>query len=369
MPPSTISQPINNAVLPAQSGDGFVVKAPVELSGGDVLIGVSASAWSQAPGQISMQVWLDDQPADGNLSIYANEGQMHMSLGHTWVLCESVPAGQHTIALEAGPTTVTDENDRACVTVWQIGDDVAARFSVDAPCPQGTGQTLFKELVETEGGPLLISACASGWVTQAATCITGFTPVDGGDPARLEVFANNANQHMSMVATDYVYSAANRGLHEVLFNADGLTSTDGGDTAHLAIVEWLGDGTSPRRLPMQNQLQNATAQTQTGEGGTVAASQFQAGGGTLLIRTNVSAWTTNPGLPLMIGIQIDGTSVGFTEIFANPAETHMAMVSNDLVVTGVTPGSHELTLIGEANTYTDYNDRVSVMILEFDATM
>jgi hypothetical protein len=366
MTASTVSQAINNGVLSAQSGDGFVLKAPVELTGGDILIGVSASAWSQAPGEISMQVWLDDQPTPGNLSIYANQGAMHMSLGHTWVLCRDVPAGSHAISLEAGPTTITDQNDRACVTVWQLGDDAAARFSVDAPCPDGVGQTLFKELVETEGGTLLISGCASGWVAQAGSFITAFMPVDGGDAVALEAYSNNANQHMSMVATDHVYSGAPaRGLHEVLLNASGLTSTDGGDTAHLTVVEWLGTGP----IPAQQLAQNSVAQPQSGEGGTIASGQFQASGGTLLIRTSVSAFCTQQNVPLMVGIQIDGTSVGFAEIFANPAETHMAMVTNDLVVTGVKPGAHELTLIGEAYTYTDSNDRVSVTVMEFDATM
>ena len=53
------------------------------------------------------------------------------------------------------------------------------------------------------------------------------------------------------------------------------------------------------------------------------------------------------------------------QVYANPANTHMAMVTNDLVVTGVPAGSHRLGLIGEVGTYTDQNDRVSALVLEF----
>ena len=70
-------------------------------------------------------------------------------------------------------------------------------------------------------------------------------------------------------------------------------------------------------------------------------------------------------MPLIVGIQIDGTSRGFAQIFANPSGTHMATVTNDLVLTGVPAGSHTLGLIGEANTVTDQNDRVSVVAFEF----
>lgn len=117
---------------------------------------------------------------------------------------------------------------------------------------------------------------------------------------------------------------------------------------------------------MSPPLQNATANTQQGSGGTVQSSNFQSNGLPLLIRVSVSCWTNEPpGLPLYVGIQIDGISHGFTQIWANFVGTHMTMVSNDLVLNGIPAGNHDLNLMGEANVITDSNDRVSVLIMEF----
>jgi hypothetical protein len=88
-------------------------------------------------------------------------------------------------------------------------------------------------------------------------------------------------------------------------------------------------------------------------------------GGPLLVKVGVSCWTQSANVPLIVGIQVDGTSLGFARIFANQTGTHMATVTNDLVLTGVPAGSHTLGLIGEANTITDQNDLVSILVLEF----
>ena len=59
MTPSTVSQPFSNAVAAAGQGDDAVVQGTVEFAGGDALLGFSGSAWSQQPGQISLQVYVD----------------------------------------------------------------------------------------------------------------------------------------------------------------------------------------------------------------------------------------------------------------------------------------------------------------------
>ena len=365
MTPSTISQPVNNVSLLPQPGGGFVLKQNVNFNGGDALIGFSASAWSSQPGPISMRLWLDQQPTPGILTLYANAGQMHLALGRTWVWCQGVSPGEHTIMLEAGDTTVTDANDIACVTVWEMGDGCAVRMAEDAQCPAGTGAGLIQATAETTGGQLLISGSTSGWVTQAGGFVTAWMPFDGGDPVEMQVCANNANQHLAIVPTDMVVTGAAEGNHEVQLNADGLTSTDGGDTAHLSVVEWINPADAPVIQPINPPLQNAPLAQQSGGGTVVTDGQFSTNGGTLLIRTAVSCWTGSTGVPLYMGIQVDGTSVGFTQIWANFATTHMAMVTNDLVVTGVAAGTHSLGLMAENGVNTDQNDRVSMTILEF----
>ena len=341
-----------------------MAKATANFTGGDALIGVSASAWSANPGPIAMTIWLDGQPTGAQLGTYASSGAMHLALGHTWAWCHGVSAGQHTIMLEAGPTTVTDQNDFACVTVLEPNDGLAIRFVEDAPCPSGVAQPLITARAETGDGGLLISGSSSGWVTQAATTVRSALLYDGGDGAPMEVFANNAGQHLAVVPTDLIQdnNPNTRGNHEFQVFGGGMAQTDQNDIAHLAVVEWVDYDQAPAYL---SQIQNQPAAEQHGDGGTIASVPLPSKGGTLLVKVGVSCWTQTANVPLIVGIQIDGTSVGFAQIFANPSGTHMATVTNDLVVKGIPAGSHTLGLIGEANTITDQNDRVSVIAFEF----
>jgi hypothetical protein len=364
MTASTISQPLNNAPLVAQAGYNSVAKATANFSGGDALIGVSASAWSANPGPIGMTVWLDDQPTGAQLGTYASSGSMHLALGHTWAWCRGVSPGQHTIMLEAGPTTVTDQNDFACVTIIEPNDGLAIRLAEDAPCPTGTAQPLITARAETGDGGLLISGSSSGWVTQSGATVRSSLSYDGGDVAPMEVLANHAAQRLAVVPTDFIQDndPNTRGEHEFQVVGGGTTQTDQNDIAHLAVVEWVDYAQAPRYL---SQIQNQPAAAQHGDGGTIASVPLPTKGGTLLAKVGVSCWTQTANVPLIVGIQVDGKSLGFARIFANPSGTHMATVTNDLVLTGVPAGNHTLGLIGEANTITDQNDRVSAIAFEF----
>jgi hypothetical protein len=293
---------------------------------------------------------------------------MHLSLGHSWVSCPGLSPGQHEIALLAGDTTVTDPNDLACVTVWEMGDGCTVRFADDTPCPPGLGEMMFKEGVEVTGGQCLVSADASGWAGSAGQIVGAVVAIDTLATGNTEVMANNSGQHLATVGTDLFVQQVPRGQHLVTLVAEASTATDNNDTAHLAVVDWVTEADAPAVLELNPPLQNAQANSQQGDGGSIASSQFTSNGGTLLIRSNVSCWTQQTsGFTLFVGIQVDGTSKGFNQGFANFAGTHMAMVTNDLVVTGVPAGSHTLNLMGENSVITDYNDRVSVTILEFPA--
>jgi hypothetical protein len=369
MTPSKISQPVNNVQLPGQNGGSFVVKEAFNFVGGDVLIGFSASGWSANANQlISMQLWLDDEPVpSGLLQMFANSAAMHLSLGHAWAFVEGVSAGQHAISLMAGDTTITDGNDQACITVWELGDNLAVQYNESVPCPQGAGVELVKTSFRTQGTtPILVSASTSGWnSSQGIVGATVTLDQDINAEGSLEVFANNANQHLAAVPTDIHLAPPNRGQHELEVVSHGATWTDGGDMVHVNVVEWVDPAKGPTIVGLSPPLQNAQAQSQNGDGGSIASATFQSSGGTLLVRTNLSAWSASSDVQIMVGIQIDGTSRGFAQLFANPNETHMTMVSNDLVVAGIPAGQHTLNLMGELNTITDQNDRVSVTILEF----
>jgi hypothetical protein len=360
MTASTIAQPMNNAVLASQQGGQALAQADFGMHGGDALIGVSASAWSNNPGPISIEVWVDGQPTGEKLGMNASQGAMHLCLGHTWAYCQALEPGPHTLMLVAGPTTVTDQNDFACATVWEMGTGCKVRFNADEPSPTGTGGTLIKDAFETMGGTqVVMSASSSGW-TGAPNQQMGSNIWYGAPTEVLAVFANNGNQDLAAVPADFVTTEPHRGQQVVALNALANLSTNGNDIAHLTVVEFVDPANAPiARAYLQDQ-----AQSQHGDGGTVYSKSFTSNGGPLLLRTSASAWSSS-NVPIQIGIQVDGTSKGFLQLFANPANTHMAMVTNDLVVTGVRAGNHTLTLIGEINTITDQNDRVGITILEF----
>ncbi|HEX8054015.1 MAG TPA: hypothetical protein VF517_13575 [Thermoleophilaceae bacterium] len=359
MTSSTISQPLNNAALPAQTG-GFVIKQPVNFTGGDALIGFSASAWSGQPGPISMSLWLDGQPTGAMLGTYASQGAMHLSLGHTWAWVHGLTPGQHVIMLETGPATVTDPNDVVCLTVIEPNDGLAIRLAEDAPCPTGVAQPLITARAETKGGGVWISGSSSGWVTQAATTVRSALLYDGGDGAPMEVFANNANQRLTVVPTDNVEDTS-RGNHEFQVFGGGQTQTDPNDYAHLSVVEWVDYAQAPSYLAG---ITNAAAQAQQGSG-TIASVPVTSKGGTLLVKGAASCWTQTANAPLVMSVVIDSTPVGMLRIFANPTSVHMAAVTNDLVVPNIPAGSHTLSLVGQPNTITDQNDRVSAFVMEF----
>lgn len=370
MTTSAISQPVNNASLPSQSGGQFVVKEAVNFRGGDVLIGFSGSAWSANGGElISLQLWLDNEPIPpGLLQMYANAGAMHLCLGHVWAHVPGVAAGTHTLSVMAGDTTITDPNDTVCITVWELGDNLAVHFNESVPCPSGTGVELVKTSFQTRGQtPIFVSASTSGWYAAGSGLIGAKVTVDQDTNASggLEVFANRAQQHLAVVPTDVVLAPPTRGSHELQVDSESGTTTDGGDMVHVTVLEWVTTAEGPTIVQMSPPLQNTATANQHGDGGSIASASFQSSGGPLLVRTNLSAWSPSSNVPITVGIQIDGTSIGFLQLFANPNQTHMTMVSNDLVIPGIGAGQHSLNLMGELNTYTDSNDRVSVTILEF----
>jgi hypothetical protein len=362
---STVSQIFQNTVANAQSGDDVVAQATIECGGGDILFGFSGSAWSQAGGApIGLTVWLDNEPLGGGLSIYANSGGMHMSLGRSWVHAPGVSPGQHKLMVVASPGTITDQNDRVNLTQLELNDGLALCTTTDVPCPAGTGQVLSTQRFEMQGGSFLLSSAGSGWVAQANQLVGLYMLFDGGDGSPNQVFANNANQHLAAVPYDSWNASGGRGDWELQLTAASNTSTDQGDIAHLSAIEWIDPTQAPVVVDMNPWTMGTSASQQQG-GGYILSAGFGCTGGPLLFRTSISGWCPNQDTMIGASIEIDGNPVGNIELFANPATTHLAMPSNDLVVTGIPAGQHSFQLQAGASTYTDQNDLVSVLPLEF----
>jgi hypothetical protein len=366
MSASTVTQIFEHTQAQSQSGDGVVAQATVNFDGSDALLGFSGSAWTQTAGEISLQVWLDGEPLGTALAIYANTAQMHMSLGRMWVHAQGVSAGQHKLMVVAGMSTITDVNDWLNLTLWQLGDGLAVRATADLPCPAGSGQTLLTERFRIRNGAFLMSGSGSGWVTGAGALVQTTMLFDRGDGLMGEVYANNANQHLATVPVDNINPnpQSQRGEYELQLVAQYGTSTDQGDIAHLTVVEWVNAAAAPVEVELNPPLMDTAASAQQG-GEYVAQSSFQSGGGTLLFRVSMSGWTPQAGVGIGASIEIDGTSMGNVELFANFASTHLAIPSNDLVVSGIPAGTHSFQIQSGAYTYTDGNDRVGVLALEF----
>jgi hypothetical protein len=121
---------------------------------------------------------------------------------------------------------------------------------------------------------------------------------------------------------------------------------------------------APAVLGLNPFLMDTVANTQDG-GEFIAQTRFQCGGGALLFSTSFSAWSYTANSQMGASIEIDGKPIGYVGLFANPASTHLAVPTNDFVVTGVPAGQHVFGLQSGAATYTDLNDRVSVVAMEF----
>jgi hypothetical protein len=364
---STVSQIFNNGQSQAQQGDGVVAQNTVTFAGGDALLGFSGSAWTQTAGPISLTVWLDGQPLGGELSIYANSTAMHMSLGRSWVYAPAVTPGQHEVMVVAGATTITDQNDRVSLTLVELGDGLALRATSDTPCPVGSGGIVAKEQFEIQNGAFMVSSSGSGWAAQAGSMLGMAMLTDGGDGLVGHVFANNAGQHLATVPVDLVFPNAQNERGSFQLALESLqTLTDGNDIAHMTAIEWVDPTQAPIAQDMNPYLQDYTPAAQQG-GDYIAQSTFQCNGGPLLFRVSLSGWSSEPNTMIGATVEIDGNPNTSTELFANPANTHLTMVSNDVVVTGVPAGQHSFALQAGASTITDQNDRVGVMLLEFPA--
>lgn len=368
MAPSRVFQPINNVELRPQNGYNIVASATADFSGGDVLVGFSATGWATAAATpLSVELWFDGQPTGGRIRMEADVAESHLALGHGWVWIGRVPAGPHRLDLVAGMQTTTDQNDRASVTVWEMGDGCAVRFARNAGCPMGTGQTLMTQQFVGGRKQFLISAGMSGRDPRPPGVTGGTAAVDGKSVGALEVFENDSARR-ACVPTDIVVSAEPGGSHVAVLAASPGTYTDSADTAQLAVVDWVNPDSAPDVLKLEPPLQNATANTQPGDGGTIASTTFQSSGGPLLIKVSASVWTrVTGGMSLWVGVLLDSSprGKGYTGIYANQAMTHMSTFTNDLVVTDVPAGTHTLELIAERSVVTDGNDRVSVLVLEF----
>ena len=86
-------------------------------------------------------------------------------------------------------------------------------------------------------------------------------------------------------------------------------------------------------------------------------------GGTLLVFASASGYSATINNVIQIDVELDGVPIGSLQVFANTANTHMAVAADAIVVTGLAAGTYAITLqlaSGTANT----DDYSHVTVLE-----
>ena len=88
-------------------------------------------------------------------------------------------------------------------------------------------------------------------------------------------------------------------------------------------------------------------------------------GGTLLVFASGSAWTRTQWATIGMNVVVDGTTVGTVKLATNETNSHKAMVSNVIVVSGLAAGQHAILLVPmDANTVSDVNDYYDLTVVE-----
>jgi hypothetical protein len=106
---------INNTVGPLPlSRNGFYT------AGSTQVLQVSGSAWTNNPGWIGVNIWIDGAIV-GVLRGFTNEAASHKTLVEQPVILHLTP-GPHNLELApTGSTTLTDLNDHFNVLLWDLG--------------------------------------------------------------------------------------------------------------------------------------------------------------------------------------------------------------------------------------------------------
>jgi hypothetical protein len=363
-------------------GSPPLTSQPFTVSGNPLLVSLSASALIASAGQLASyptKLNSGSGVAAGTPEVFINPAQQHFPVVRSWALASGVAAGE--VTLTSTPTnTLAHADDTLCATVCELGPGapLAVRALVPPTSAYATvaGQPALYLPFVSFGGRLLIRASASGQQPSGSSAkwITFAIEVDGQEVARTELLpppsSVETGWHHATVPVDVLVEAG-AGPHVVAVRplavpaANINTFVDANDFTSVLVLEQTGPEGALEISPV---LVNAPTLVQNG-GGTSAYATFTSGGGTLVLLVSTSAWSTAPN-ELNVTVQLDGQPLVTN---GNPAtlhggvntpSMHIPLISNDFVVPGVGAGNHTISLVADANTVTDYNDRVSITVIE-----
>lgn len=118
---SSATMILGNHPCQSQPGGGTVAKVPFVASGKAIqLITVQMSGFSSKPTTMLQAEVRVDGVRFGTMQVFANPAETHLPLCGGDVTPGQLPAGPHTIEVVAGPSLITDENDRISITVLEF---------------------------------------------------------------------------------------------------------------------------------------------------------------------------------------------------------------------------------------------------------
>jgi hypothetical protein len=362
-------------------GSPPVTSQPFTVSGNPLLVSLSGSALVANTQMVTYPSKLNSGAgvAAGTPQVFINPAQQHFPLVRSWALATGVTAGEVTLTTTP-QNTVAHTDDNVCAMVCELGPGapLAVRAVVQPASAQATvaGQPALYQPFVSFGGRLLIRACASGQQPNGSSgeWISFAIDVDGQEAARTELLAPPSSVetgwHHATVPVDVLVDAP-PGPHVVAVRplavaaASINTFVDVNDFTSLLVLEQTGPEGALEISPL---LVNAPALAQNGSG-TTAYATFTSGGGTLVIFVSASAWSKAAN-ELNVAVQLDGQALvtngnpATLHGAVNTAAMHIPLISNEFLVAGVGAGTHTLSLLADANTVTDQNDRVSIMVME-----
>lgn len=111
-----ITQVFNNEAGPMPKSKQFT------MGGGVLLVFASGSGWSNNPGQIGMEIKINNV-LKGSVKGFTNEASSHKTFSANFLVVNGIAAGSYTLSLTALTGTNTDANDFFSVTILELPFD------------------------------------------------------------------------------------------------------------------------------------------------------------------------------------------------------------------------------------------------------
>lgn len=352
----------NQPCLRQSGGKKMVYDAVIDLGdAGPVVLFWQCSARTEVGARtLSVEPVVNDQDDERlKTQTHVNPKSVHAPLLRRRVQTRSLPQGQSIFAVRAGEGVVTDENYTVNMIALDISDMANPPLvRLDAWGPAERGDSVYAERTfTTEGGPMLVSLAATARPRKAGQLLMALAYLDNQPVAVMQIFANQADQHICMVGGDRVLDAA-AGQHTLRLVGSPDVIVDQNDYWSMSVLEMR----KPASAAML--LDNGKCQAQQGEG-VIATAEYESHGGQHLMCVWLSGYSHTADRTLMARVLVDDNPVGRLQVHANQADTHVLLCGGDIAAGSIPKGKHTIKVVsGNKDTITDVNDRVSLTVLE-----